>query len=404
MRRKIASFEQEPDETLGEAWERFKDLIRACPHHEFNHNFLMRLFYDGLEPMSRTNLDAGAGGQLIKIPQSQVEATIEEVATSYSWGGQKRSQGKQGDLYELEKVGQLKHIIELLNEGLSKLNSSVGLGSKPSQIIDFSCACCGGMNHDASYCREFNPKNGEVLNLREKEFVTQTQSQQLQQPPRLENSYPHDRPLFNLPTQFFFNPSIQIGKFQDQHHDQNPQAYEEQSPPNHTKTQILQQRQIITQQFQEIKSHNEVVDSQLAKIYSLHLTTKIPLQSSTNPSHTYQPKTFKEDESKEDKVVEDVVEKKVQEQNEEPFDFSEPNKFEGPVPFPCRLVDNVVLKSPMVVSICRVDVVNGVMANESLPPCDDKVTMRYDDFLEVPVLFEGSFEEGEVAFWKLGAE
>ena len=91
MRRKIASFEQEPDETLGEAWERFKDMIRACPNHGFNHNLLMRFFYDGLEPISRTNLDAGAGGQLIKIPQSQVEATIEEVATSYSWGGQRRS-------------------------------------------------------------------------------------------------------------------------------------------------------------------------------------------------------------------------------------------------------------------------------------------------------------------------
>ena len=94
--------------------------------------------------------------------------------------------------------------------------------------------------------------------------------------------------------------------------------------------------------------------------------------------------------------MEDVVEKKVQEQNEEPFDFSEPNKFEGPVPFPCRLVENVVLKSPMAVSVCRVDVVDDVMANESLPPRDDKVTMRYDDFLEVPAWFEGSLEEGEV--------
>ena len=83
--------------------------------------------------------------------QSQVEATIEEVATSYSWGGQRRSQGKKGDLYELEKVGQLKHIVELLNEGLSKLNSSVGLCSKHSQIIYFSCARCGGTDNDASY-------------------------------------------------------------------------------------------------------------------------------------------------------------------------------------------------------------------------------------------------------------
>ncbi|XP_021746870.1 uncharacterized protein LOC110712724 [Chenopodium quinoa] len=68
MRRKIASFEQDADESLGEAWERLKELVQACPHHEYNQGLLMRFFYDGLEPMSRANLDAGAGGQLIKIP------------------------------------------------------------------------------------------------------------------------------------------------------------------------------------------------------------------------------------------------------------------------------------------------------------------------------------------------
>ena len=64
----------------------------------------MRFFYDGLEPMSRANLDAGAGGQLIKIPQNQVEATIEKVAKNYSWGGRRRSAPKKSGMYELEKV------------------------------------------------------------------------------------------------------------------------------------------------------------------------------------------------------------------------------------------------------------------------------------------------------------
>ena len=51
----------------------------------------MWFFYDGLEPMSRANLDAGVGGQSIKIPQNQVEATIEEVAKNYSWGAEEET-------------------------------------------------------------------------------------------------------------------------------------------------------------------------------------------------------------------------------------------------------------------------------------------------------------------------
>src|SRR6185437_10312460 len=39
----------------------------------------------------QANLDAGAGGQLIKIPQNQVEATIEEVAKNYSWGAEEET-------------------------------------------------------------------------------------------------------------------------------------------------------------------------------------------------------------------------------------------------------------------------------------------------------------------------
>ncbi|XP_021751339.1 uncharacterized protein LOC110717002 [Chenopodium quinoa] len=95
MRRKIASFEQEAEESLSEAWERFKELVQACPHHEYNQSLLMRFFYDGLEPMSRANLDAGAGGKLIKVPQNQVEATIEEVVKKLLLGRKKEECTKE---------------------------------------------------------------------------------------------------------------------------------------------------------------------------------------------------------------------------------------------------------------------------------------------------------------------
>ncbi|XP_021775766.1 uncharacterized protein LOC110739625 [Chenopodium quinoa] len=161
MRRKIASFEQEADES----W--FKELVQACPHHEYNQSLLMRFFYDGLEPMSRANLDAGAGGQLIKVPQNQVEATIKEVVKNYSWGGRRRNAPKKGGKYELVKVDQLQHQIELLTKGLAKLNTNVISGESSSQVNSFSCQNCGGTNHDTSYFGGLSPEHVAAYNTSE---------------------------------------------------------------------------------------------------------------------------------------------------------------------------------------------------------------------------------------------
>ena len=44
----ITSFAQHGSESLYEAWERFKDLQRQCPHHEIPPWLLIQTFYNGL--------------------------------------------------------------------------------------------------------------------------------------------------------------------------------------------------------------------------------------------------------------------------------------------------------------------------------------------------------------------
>ncbi|GJU85290.1 reverse transcriptase domain-containing protein [Tanacetum coccineum] len=39
LRNEITRFQQRFDESFYEAWDRFNDLLRACPHHEFVKNF-----------------------------------------------------------------------------------------------------------------------------------------------------------------------------------------------------------------------------------------------------------------------------------------------------------------------------------------------------------------------------
>nr|GFC13282.1 reverse transcriptase domain-containing protein [Tanacetum cinerariifolium] len=58
------------DESFHEAWERYKDLLRAYPHHSFTELHQLDTFYNALNPADQDSLNAAAGGNLLeKSPQ-----------------------------------------------------------------------------------------------------------------------------------------------------------------------------------------------------------------------------------------------------------------------------------------------------------------------------------------------
>nr|GFC57739.1 reverse transcriptase domain-containing protein [Tanacetum cinerariifolium] len=65
----ITIFLQKSNETFNEAWERFKDLLRQCPHHGFSELHQLDTFYNALNPNDQDALDSAAGGNFLdKIP------------------------------------------------------------------------------------------------------------------------------------------------------------------------------------------------------------------------------------------------------------------------------------------------------------------------------------------------
>ncbi|GKE10502.1 zf-CCHC domain-containing protein, partial [Tanacetum coccineum] len=54
----INNFQQEPDETLYQAWERFKELLMKCPQHYLTKMQEVILFYNALEVPARKILDS----------------------------------------------------------------------------------------------------------------------------------------------------------------------------------------------------------------------------------------------------------------------------------------------------------------------------------------------------------
>nr|GEV63624.1 hypothetical protein [Tanacetum cinerariifolium] len=61
LRNEITNFQQRFDETFSEAWDRFKDLLRACPHHGFSELHQLDTFYNALN-------SAAGGNFLDKMP------------------------------------------------------------------------------------------------------------------------------------------------------------------------------------------------------------------------------------------------------------------------------------------------------------------------------------------------
>ncbi|GKD33199.1 hypothetical protein Tco_1248708 [Tanacetum coccineum] len=55
---KASPFKQEPDETLYQAWERFKELFMKCPQHYLTEMQEVILFYNGLDVPTRLILDS----------------------------------------------------------------------------------------------------------------------------------------------------------------------------------------------------------------------------------------------------------------------------------------------------------------------------------------------------------
>nr|GEZ10566.1 reverse transcriptase domain-containing protein [Tanacetum cinerariifolium] len=66
LRNEISNFQQRFDESFHEAWDRYKDLLRACPHHGFTELHQLDTFYNALNPADQDSLNVVAGGNLLE--------------------------------------------------------------------------------------------------------------------------------------------------------------------------------------------------------------------------------------------------------------------------------------------------------------------------------------------------
>nr|GFD27563.1 reverse transcriptase domain-containing protein [Tanacetum cinerariifolium] len=84
-RNEIINLLQKPNETFNEAWERFKDLLRQCPHHGFSKLHQLDIFYNALNLNDQDALDSAAGGNFLdKIPRECLSINESKSKVRYS--------------------------------------------------------------------------------------------------------------------------------------------------------------------------------------------------------------------------------------------------------------------------------------------------------------------------------
>nr|GEV66023.1 hypothetical protein [Tanacetum cinerariifolium] len=149
LRNEIMRFQQRFDESFCEAWDRFNNLLRACPHHGFFELHQLDTFYNALNVNDHDSLNSAAGGNFLdkipreclkiiesksKVRQSRAKAVVAKVSTSSSTPAIS------------SEVAELKDMVRALL--LDKKNQSSApapsLSPAPVKAVELNCVTCGG--------------------------------------------------------------------------------------------------------------------------------------------------------------------------------------------------------------------------------------------------------------------
>ncbi|GJS39081.1 hypothetical protein Tco_0564124 [Tanacetum coccineum] len=140
----INNFQQEPDETLYQAWERFKELLMRCPQHYLTDMQEVILFYKGLDVPTRQILDSK--GVVPSMNAANAKKVIQEMAGySQKWHSGTSTRGKSSDTSD----GLAAIPVQLNNLGreIKKVNKKV-------YAAQVGCELCKGPH----YTKDFSLK------------------------------------------------------------------------------------------------------------------------------------------------------------------------------------------------------------------------------------------------------
>ncbi|KAL8092019.1 hypothetical protein AgCh_034339 [Apium graveolens] len=108
IRNAITQFAQQSEESLCEAWERYKEMLMKCPHHGMPDWMIINYFYNGLGAQSRPIFDTASGGALWAKSYEEAYDLFELMAANeYQYPAQRLPQSKVAGVLEITSVCEL---------------------------------------------------------------------------------------------------------------------------------------------------------------------------------------------------------------------------------------------------------------------------------------------------------
>nr|GFC70470.1 hypothetical protein [Tanacetum cinerariifolium] len=152
-----------PNESFNEAWERFKDLLRQCPHHGFSELHQLDTFYNALNPNDQDALDSAAGCNFLdKIPReclsiiesiSKVRYSRSRVTDSRANMNAPLSSSSPFDLQQIAASLEDKLDIRMnrFEKSLNDMKASFVTPTAQIKAVEEVCVTCGA-NHSYNQC------------------------------------------------------------------------------------------------------------------------------------------------------------------------------------------------------------------------------------------------------------
>ncbi|GKB12864.1 reverse transcriptase domain-containing protein [Tanacetum coccineum] len=142
LRNDITNFRQRPDESLFEAWERYKLSIDRCPNHNMLPVTQIDTFYNGLTLRHRDTINAAAGGTFMKRRPEECYDLIENMTAHHNdWDtSAQRNESSSSITSSNPEIASLKLQMEEMNRNLTRMLQT----NQQVNTVTPSCETCGG--------------------------------------------------------------------------------------------------------------------------------------------------------------------------------------------------------------------------------------------------------------------
>ncbi|GJT92341.1 reverse transcriptase domain-containing protein [Tanacetum coccineum] len=143
LKNEIYRFTQKFEETFSEAWARFKEMFRACPHHGFTELTQVNTFYYGLNENDQDSLNAATGGNLLsKTTREALNIFENKSKVCYS-----RNKSNVSGMNTSSRESKTDERIDKLADQLSTLVEIVSkkvVTPAPVKAVEETCVTCSG--------------------------------------------------------------------------------------------------------------------------------------------------------------------------------------------------------------------------------------------------------------------